>query len=134
MPELFLVHGDPVSRPAVWHVTDPRQLTADRADVTWLDPRRMGDPPELPEAVRKAMKDCAIKTWYLIHSGGKQYIYYNGFAWSFGYEPVLNNGKWTVDILRFQKKDSGYLLLSLPEGSPVGVTCDGEAVKLTEIQ
>lgn len=89
---------------------------------------------ELPEAVRKAMKDCAIKTWYLIHSGGKQYIYYNGFAWSFGYEPVLNNGKWTVDILRFQKKDSGYLLLSLPEGSPVGVTCDGEAVKLTEIQ
>ena len=80
------------------------------------------------------MKDCAIRTWYLIHSGGKQYIYYNGFAWSFGYEPVLNNGKWTVDIVRFQKKDSGYLLLSLPEGSPVGVTCDGEAVKLTEIQ
>ena len=80
------------------------------------------------------MQDCAVRTWYLVRSGGRQYIYYNGFAWSFGYEPVLNNGKWTVDIVRFQKKDSGYLLLSLPEGAPVGVTCDGEAVKLTEIQ
>ncbi len=89
---------------------------------------------DLPDAARKAVQDCAVRTWYLVRSGGRQYIYYNGFAWSFGYEPVLNNGKWTVDIVRFQKKDSGYLLLSLPEGAPVGVTCDGEAVKLTEIQ
>ena len=54
VPELFLDHGDPVSRPAVWHVTDPRQLTAADADIRWLDPRRMGDKPELPEAVSAA--------------------------------------------------------------------------------
>ena len=54
VPELFLVRGDPVSRPAVWHVTDPRQLTAEDADIRWLDPRRMGDRPELPEAVSSA--------------------------------------------------------------------------------
>ena len=55
MPELFLVRGDPALRPAAWRVTDPRQLTAERADVTWLDPRRMGDGPELPEAVSAAI-------------------------------------------------------------------------------
>ena len=55
VPELFLVRGDPALRPAAWRVTDPRQLTAERADVTWLDPRRMGDGPELPEAVSAAI-------------------------------------------------------------------------------
>ena len=38
IPARFLVHADPALCPAVWRVTDPRQLTADRADVTWLDP------------------------------------------------------------------------------------------------
>ena len=89
---------------------------------------------DLPDAARKAMQNCAVRTWYLIHAGERQYVYYNGFAWSFGYEPRLSDGKWTVDIVRFRKKDSGYLLLSLPEGTPVSVTCDGEAVTLTEIK
>lgn len=89
---------------------------------------------DLPEAARKAMRNCAVRQWYLIHAGERQYIYHNGFAWSFGYEPQLTDGKWTVDIVRFRKKDSGYLLLSLPEGVPVNVTCDGEAVTLTEIK
>lgn len=89
---------------------------------------------DLPEAARKAMQNCAVRQWYLIHAGKRQYIYHNGFAWSFGYAPQLTGGKWTVDIVRFRKKDSGYLLLSLPEGAPVSVTCDGEAVTLTEIK
>ena len=41
VPELFLVRGDPVSRPAVWHVTDPRQLTAERGRSC----RRPSPPP-----------------------------------------------------------------------------------------
>lgn len=89
---------------------------------------------DLPEAARKAMQNCAVRKWYLIHAGERQYIYCNGFAWSFGYEPELSDGKWTVDIVRFRKKDSGYVLLSLPEGAPVSITCDGEAVALTEIK
>lgn len=89
---------------------------------------------DLPDAARKAMQNCAVRKWYLIHAGERQYVYYNGFNWSFGYEPRLTDGKWTVDIVRFRKKDSGYLLLSLPEGAPVSVTCDGEAAALTEIK
>ncbi len=54
-PELFLVRRDPALSPAAWKVTDPRQLTAERANVTWLDPRRMGDPPDLPEALRASV-------------------------------------------------------------------------------
>ena len=40
--------------PAAWRVTDPRQLTAEAADVRWLDPRRMGEAPALPESVSAA--------------------------------------------------------------------------------
>ena len=54
-PELFLVRRDPVWNPAVWRVTDSRQLTAEKADVSWLDPRRTGEAPELPEEVRAAL-------------------------------------------------------------------------------
>lgn len=53
-PELFLVRGDPGLLPAAWRVTDPRQLTAEAADVRWLDPRRMGEAPALPESVSAA--------------------------------------------------------------------------------
>ena len=54
-PELFLVRGDPALHPAAWRVTDPRQLTAEHPDAAWLDPRRMGAEPELPEAVSAAI-------------------------------------------------------------------------------
>nr|WP_326127599.1 lactate dehydrogenase [uncultured Oscillibacter sp.] len=54
-PELFLLRRDPARLPAAWRVTDPRQLAADTADVRWLDPRRMGDAPELPESVSGAI-------------------------------------------------------------------------------
>ena len=36
-PKLFLVHREPAWPPAAWRVTDSRQLTAERADVSWLD-------------------------------------------------------------------------------------------------
>ncbi len=48
-PERFLVQRDPALGPAAWRATDPRQLTAERGDTSWLDPRRMGPLPELPE-------------------------------------------------------------------------------------
>ena len=53
-PELFLVRGDPGLLPAAWRVTDPRQLTAEAADVRWLDPRGMGVAPALREWVSAA--------------------------------------------------------------------------------
>ena len=53
-PELFLVRGDPALHPAAWRVTDPRQLTAEHPAAAWLDPRRMGEAPALPESVSAA--------------------------------------------------------------------------------
>ena len=56
-PKLFLVHREPAWPPVAWRVTDSRQLTAERADVSWLDPRRMESPAlELPEEVRAALE------------------------------------------------------------------------------
>ena len=45
-PELALTQTVPGLGPAAWKVSDSRQLRA-AADVSWLDPRRIGDFPEL---------------------------------------------------------------------------------------
>ena len=49
------VERDPALGPAVWRVTDPRQLTAEPPDVRWLDPRRLGEAPALTERQRAAL-------------------------------------------------------------------------------
>ena len=55
-PALFLLDRDPGSGRAAFRVTDPRQLTAQREDVSWLSPGRMDAPvPELPAPVAEAM-------------------------------------------------------------------------------
>ena len=52
---LFDIAYEPVLGPAVWRVTDPRQL-AGRPGVSWLDPRRIEEaPPALTEAQRSAL-------------------------------------------------------------------------------
>ncbi len=52
---LYKREFDPALGPAAWRVTDPRQLAAEPPDVRWLDPRRLGEAPALPEAVRAAL-------------------------------------------------------------------------------
>lgn len=49
------VRRDPGLGPAVWRVTDSRQLAGEGADVRWLDPRRLEEGPELPEMARAAL-------------------------------------------------------------------------------
>ncbi|MCI8623915.1 MAG: M56 family metallopeptidase [Provencibacterium sp.] len=87
---------------------------------------------ELPDEAARRMENCSIKTWYRIRAGGRQYIWYNGFAWDFGYSPVRQDGGWRIEIVKFKKRDAGYLLLSLPGDAPVSVYCDGQPVVLTE--
>ena len=41
-PSLFLIDRDPIRSRSSFCVSDPRQLTAETEDVTWLDPSRMG--------------------------------------------------------------------------------------------
>ena len=89
---------------------------------------------ELPAAARKAMDQCAIKTWYVIHSEGRQYLYCNGFPWLYAWQPTWEDGSWRVNIHKLKKLDSGYVLLSFPDNAPLHVTLEGEAVRLTDIQ
>ena len=86
---------------------------------------------ELPEAVEKAMAGCEIRRWYVIRHGGRQYLWYNGMAFETAYRPQRQEDGWTVDILRMKKKDSGYLLLSLPDSGKLTVTLDGEPAACT---
>ena len=86
---------------------------------------------DLPEAVREAMRGCGIREWYVIPYDGRQYISCNGFAWSFGYQPVLTEEGWRVNVVRFQKKDSGRLLLSAPGEEGLALCLDGEPVAYT---
>jgi hypothetical protein len=83
---------------------------------------------ELPESVTQAMQSCEVRTWYVICDGGEQYIYYNGFAWEYAYEPVRLEEEWQIRIERLRKKDSGYLLIRLSDEAPVAITCDGAEV------
>lgn len=83
---------------------------------------------ELSERVIKTMQSCGIRTWYVIRDGGQQYIYYNGFAWDYAYEPVRLDETWQLRIERLRKKDSGYLLIRLSDTAPVTIICDGEEV------
>ena len=52
---LYKIQQDPARTPAAWLAADPRQLNGEAADVRWLDPRRLGEAPALPEAVRAAL-------------------------------------------------------------------------------
>lgn len=86
---------------------------------------------DLPEAVREAMRGCGIREWYVIPYDGRQYISCNGFAWSFGYQPALTEEGWRVNVVRFQKKDQGRLLLSAPGEEGLELCLDGEPVAYT---
>ena len=91
---------------------------------------------ELPdEVVGQMMRDGAVRTWYVYHFDGQQFLCCRGFAWSYGYQMSYDdeNG-WQVNIQRFQKKDFGDLFLALPDNGAVTVYCDGEKVALTEIR
>lgn len=52
---LYYTGSDPARGPAVWRVSDPRQLP-EAADVRWLDPRRLGSAPALSQEDRAALE------------------------------------------------------------------------------
>nr|WP_325179640.1 lactate dehydrogenase [uncultured Oscillibacter sp.] len=52
---LYNIQQDPARTPAAWLAADPRQLGGEAAGVGWLDPRRLGEVPALPEAVLSAL-------------------------------------------------------------------------------
>lgn len=89
---------------------------------------------DLPAAVRKAMAQCAVRTWYVIHSEGRQYLYYNGFPWRFAWQPVWEDGSWQINIHRLKKQDSGYILLTFPDNVPLNVTLEGAPVQPADIR
>ena len=71
-PELFLLRWDPLAGPAVWRAADARQLTAERVDVKWLDPRRIGEIPELPENLHAALAAGRLTAVNLCHPRWEQ--------------------------------------------------------------
>ena len=89
---------------------------------------------DLPAAARKAMDQCAIRTWYVIHAEGRQYLYRNGFPWRYAWYPAWEDGSWQVNIRKLKKLDSGYLLLSFPDNAPLNVTLEREPLRLTDIR
>ncbi len=82
----------------------------------------------LPKSVKEAISGCEGETWYVIYDGGQQYIFYDGFAWEYAYEPVRLTQGWRLRIELLRKKDGGCLLLRLGDEAPVTITCDGEEV------
>ena len=88
---------------------------------------------DLPAAARKAMDQCAVRTWYVIHSEGRQYLYCNGFPWRYAWYPAWEDGSWRVKIRQLKKQDAGYILLTFPDNAPLNVTLEGEPVRPVDI-
>nr|WP_326186145.1 lactate dehydrogenase [uncultured Oscillibacter sp.] len=66
-PSLFLTERTSAS-PVCFRAASPRQLTAERADVSWLDPRRMENPaPELPPEVSGSLRAGTLTAVDLRH-------------------------------------------------------------------
>lgn len=72
-PEMFFVDRDPQDGRVSWRVTDPRQLTAPRDDVSWLDSGRIeSDPPALPETVSEAVRNGTLQAVNIRHPQWRQ--------------------------------------------------------------
>nr|WP_326209270.1 lactate dehydrogenase [uncultured Oscillibacter sp.] len=63
----YHIQQDPARAPAAWRAADPRQLSGEAADVRWLDPRRLGEVPALPEAVRAALPHGGVTGVNICH-------------------------------------------------------------------
>ena len=63
---LYKTEHDPALGPAVWRVTDPRQLSGD-PDVRRLDPRRLGEAPALTEGRRSALAEGRLTAVNVLH-------------------------------------------------------------------
>ena len=66
-PSLFLFNREPKQGPAVFRVTDARQLTAETVDISWLDPSRMAPAPELPQEVQAVLDSGRLTAVNLRH-------------------------------------------------------------------
>ena len=67
VPELFLLDRAPETMPAAFRPTDPRQLTAEFADIRWMDPARLGALPKLPETILSAIAAGTLTAVNLRH-------------------------------------------------------------------
>lgn len=88
---------------------------------------------ELPDGVLKAMDHCAIRTWYLIQGGQRQYLYYNGLGANYAWQPQQEGNCLTVSIVPLSRKGHGYVLLCAPAGVELSVSYQGETVPLTAL-
>ena len=67
-PSLFLIDRDPIRSRSSFCVSDPRQLTAETEDVTWLDPSRMGVPvPSLPKRLQHTIDARLLRAVNIRH-------------------------------------------------------------------
>ena len=67
-PSLFLLERDPGAGRAAFRPTHPRQLTAEREDVAFLDPDRLTSPlPELPAETAQALSEGSLTAVNIRH-------------------------------------------------------------------
>ena len=64
---LYKSERNPALEPAVWRVTDPRQLSGEAAGAARLDPRRLGEAPALTEKQRAALAAGRLTAVNVLH-------------------------------------------------------------------
>lgn len=67
-PELFFLERDPRAGRTSWLTADPRQLSAQRDDISWLDSGRIeADAPALPEPVSRSIRAGTLQAVNIRH-------------------------------------------------------------------
>lgn len=85
--------------------------------------------PELTEEVYEAVEDCKDGVWYVIHSHGVQYLYYNGVPGKYAFQPHLNQKKAVIKIAGLGGTGKSYVLLAVRGNMPLTVIYRGKAVR-----
>ncbi len=76
---------------------------------------------DAPQAIREALRSCGQGKWYMICKNKKKYIYYNGLAADYAFQP-----EWNADRLKVKVSDMGrasvcYVLLEVSHSTPVTI-------------
>jgi len=85
---------------------------------------------DLPQSAAKLLKHCGDKSWYLLRAGDRQYIYRKSLTGDYAFSSTRDDDSMQIDLVPMGKKDTGYVLLSVPLGLTVSVSWDGQGVRL----
>ncbi len=117
-----------------------REDTSDSDDADMQTDKKQSDlkisrlrKEELPAEVRKTIRACKDRTWYVIAHDGVRYIYYNGLPDQYAFKPQLSGQKAEIKIVDMRSSGGNYVLLKIKKNVPLTIRYQNQKAALTRI-